>query len=102
LSPWAELEVLAEVLLVEDPAHQRTPLGAPVLVLRGVPMLHGHSLGCHVAIEAKPYVDEYLAHDSPLATPGVGLGLEFARSRKRAEPAVASRYGNAGFSSTWI
>src|SRR5260370_19660678 len=31
LSPWSELEVLAEVLLVEDPAHQRTPLSAPVL-----------------------------------------------------------------------
>jgi hypothetical protein len=58
LSPWSELEVLAEVLLVEDPAHQRTPLSAPVLVLRLVPILHGHSFGCHVAIEAKPNVDE--------------------------------------------
>src|SRR3982074_1528783 len=35
LSPWSELEeVLAEVLLVEDPGHHRTPLCAPVLVLR--------------------------------------------------------------------
>src|SRR6185503_9447157 len=68
LSPWTELEVLAEVLLVEDPARQRTPLGPPVLVLRGVPMLHGHSFRCHVAIEAKRNVDEHLAHDSPHAT----------------------------------
>src|SRR5262249_25903821 len=58
LSPWSELQVLAKVLLVEDPAHQRTPLSVPVLVLRLVPILHGHSFGCHVAIEAKPNVDE--------------------------------------------
>src|SRR5262249_16070322 len=58
LSPWSELEVLAEVLLVEDPTHQRTPLSATVLVLRLVPILHGHSFGCHVAIQAKPNVDE--------------------------------------------
>src|SRR5262249_52397796 len=58
LSPWSELEVLAEVLLVDDPAHQRTPLGAPVLVLGRVPMLHGPSFGRHVAVEAKPDVDE--------------------------------------------
>src|SRR4030081_2387726 len=70
LSPWSELEVLAEVLLIEDPGHQRTPLSAPVLVLR---LVHGHSFRCHVAIEAKPNVDEYFAHDSPLACSDVGL-----------------------------
>src|SRR4051812_20965004 len=32
LSPWSELEVLAEVLLLHEPGHQRAPLGAPVLV----------------------------------------------------------------------
>src|SRR5215813_907285 len=73
LSPWSELEVLAEVLLIEDPGHQRTPLGGPVLVLRLVPILHGHSFRCHVAIEAKSNVDEYFAHDSPLACSDVGL-----------------------------
>src|SRR5207253_1909596 len=31
LSPWSELEVLAEVLLVEDPAHQRTHLAPQFL-----------------------------------------------------------------------
>jgi hypothetical protein len=70
LSPWSELEVLAEVLLIEDPGHQRTPLSAPVLVLR---LAHGHSFRCHVAIEAKSNVDEYFAHDSPLACSDVGL-----------------------------
>src|SRR4051794_12376900 len=64
LSPWSELEVLAEVLLIEDPGHQRTPPSAPVLVL---PILHGHSFRCHVAIEAKSNVDEYFAHVSPVA-----------------------------------
>src|SRR5262245_14099426 len=73
LSPWSELEVLAEVLLIEDPVHQRTPPSAPVLVLRLVPILHGHSFRCHVAIEAKSNVDEYFAHDSPLACSDVGL-----------------------------
>src|SRR4029077_1832181 len=73
LSPWSEPEVLAEVLLVDDPAHQRTPLGAPVLVLRRVPILHGHSFRCHVAIEAKPNVDEYFTHDSPVACSDAGL-----------------------------
>src|SRR5262249_21722370 len=63
LSPWSELEVLAHVLLIEKPGHQRTPLGAPVLV-PGI--LHGHSVRCHVAIEAHCNVDEYFAHDSPL------------------------------------
>src|SRR4030065_2967313 len=55
LSPWSELEVLAEVLLIEDPGHQRPPLSAPVLVLR---ILHGPSFRCHVAIEAKSDVDK--------------------------------------------
>src|SRR6202011_4022162 len=70
LSPWSELEVLAEVLLIEDPSHQRPPLSAPVLLL---PILHGHSFRCHVAIEAKSNVDEYFAHDFPLACSDVGL-----------------------------
>src|SRR5262245_11629177 len=38
LSAGSELEVLAESLLVHEPRHQRTPLGAPVLVLRRIPM----------------------------------------------------------------
>src|SRR5207244_12189970 len=81
LSPWSELEVLAEVLLVEDPRHQRTPLSAPFLVLRLVPILHGHSFRCHVAIEAKPNVDEYFTHDSLLACSDVGLtGLTMSRA----------------------
>src|SRR3982074_1220863 len=70
LSPWSELEVLADVLLIEGPGHQRPPLSAPVLVLR---LVHGHSFRCHVAIEAKPNVDEYFAHDFPLACSDVGL-----------------------------
>src|SRR3954453_11000926 len=51
LSPWSELEVLEEVLLIEHPGHQPTPLGPPILILRLVPILHGHSFRCHVAIE---------------------------------------------------
>src|SRR5262249_13885894 len=31
VSPGPELEVLAEVALIDDPAHKRAPLGAPVL-----------------------------------------------------------------------
>src|SRR5882672_6157582 len=31
LSPWSELEVLAEVLLIDDPGHQRPPLRAQFL-----------------------------------------------------------------------
>src|ERR1700704_4942726 len=77
LSPWSELEVLAEVLLIEDPGHQRTPLSTPVLVFR---ILHGHSFRCHVAIEAKPNVDEYFAHDFPLACSDVGLTPAFRPS----------------------
>src|SRR5882762_1407208 len=73
LSSWSELEVLAEVLLIDDPGHQRPPLSAPVLVLRIVPILHGHSFRCDVAIEAKPNVDEYSAHDFPLACSDAGL-----------------------------
>src|SRR5215510_7035138 len=63
LSSWSKLEVLAKVLLIEEPGHQRTPLSAPVLV-PGV--LHGHSFRCHVTIEAKPNVDEYFTHDPHL------------------------------------
>lgn len=70
LSPGTELEVLAEVLLIDDLGHQRTPLGAPVLVLG---LAHGHSFRCHVAIEAKSSVDKYLAHESPLACSDVSL-----------------------------
>src|SRR5581483_8067234 len=62
LSPWSELQVVAEVLLIDEPGHQRTPLRAPVLVLR---LAHGHSFRCHVAIEAQSNIDEYFAHDSP-------------------------------------
>jgi len=62
-SPCAELEVLTEVLLIEDPSHQRTPLRAPVLVLGRVPMLEGHAFRGHVTIEAQSDVDEYVAHD---------------------------------------
>src|SRR4030065_1332570 len=83
LSPWSELEVLAEVLLIDDPGHQRTPLSAPVLVLRRVPILHGHSFRCHVAIEAKPNVDEYFTHDAPLACSDVGLTKKLSRAVKR-------------------
>src|SRR5215510_8619283 len=73
LSPWSELEVLAQVLLIEGPGHQRTPLSAPVLVLRLVPILQGHSFRCHIAIEAESNVDEYFAHDSSLARSDAGL-----------------------------
>src|SRR5450759_2030069 len=62
LSPWSELEVLAHVLLIEEPGHQRTPLGSPVLV-PGI--LHGHSFRCHVTVKAKSHIYEYFAHDSP-------------------------------------
>src|SRR5439155_8426247 len=87
LSPWSELEVLAEVLLIDDPGHQRPPLSAPVLVLRIVPILHGHSFRCHVAIEAKPNVGEYFTHDSPLACSDVGLMNQ--ANRRRADGASA-------------
>src|SRR5882672_1700737 len=86
LSPRSELEVLAEVLLVDDPAHQRTPPSAPVLVLRLVPILHGHSFRCHVAIEAKPNIDEYFTHDSPLACSDVGLPSLSALNARAGEP----------------
>src|SRR5258707_12249872 len=56
LSPWSELEVLAEVLLIEDPGHRRPPLAAPFLVLR---IVHGNSFRCRVATEARTNVDEY-------------------------------------------
>jgi hypothetical protein len=81
LSPWSELEVFAEVLLIDDPGHQRPPLGAPVFVL---PILHGHSFRCHVAIEAKPDVDEYFAHDFPIARLDVSLTLELCGRRRTA------------------
>src|SRR5687768_13387223 len=70
LSPWPELEDLAQVLLLEDPAHHRAPLRAPALVLG---ILHGHPFRCHVAVEAQADVHEYLAHDSSLTTLDVGL-----------------------------
>src|SRR5262249_25093483 len=69
LSPRSELEVLAEVLLVDEPAHQRAPLGTPVLV-PGV--LHGHAIRRQVAVEAQSDVDEYLAHGFPLGCLAVG------------------------------
>src|SRR5215475_8206813 len=86
LSPWSELEVLSQVLLIEEPGHQRTPLSAPVLV-PGI--LHGHSFRCHVAIEAKSNVDEYFAHDSLLACSDVGLTLLVTGPRKEAKPTGA-------------
>ena len=51
-SPGPDMQFLAEVLLLEEPRHQRAPLGTPVLVA-GVPMVHGHAFRRHVAIEAQ-------------------------------------------------
>src|SRR5690606_964453 len=67
LSSRPEVEVVSEVLLVEDPRHQGTPLGPPVLELGRVPVLEAHPLWRHVTIEAECDVDEDLAHTAPLS-----------------------------------
>src|SRR3989304_3462514 len=50
-SSGAELEVRAEILLIEDPRRQRAPLGTPVFVFGVVPMLEAHSFWRHVAVK---------------------------------------------------
>lgn len=79
LSARTELEGLAEVPLIDEPRHQRTPLGAPALVLRRVPVLDGHSFRRHVAVETERDVYEYLAHGSSLTILDVGLIPRFPR-----------------------
>src|SRR6185437_3508385 len=93
LSSRSESEILAEVLLIEDPRHERTPLGAPVLVLRPVPILDGHSFRRHVAIEGKSDVDEYLAHESPFPwTTGGIRGRRFVRDESSRNACRCSRH----------
>src|SRR5262249_20099548 len=79
----------SHILLIEEPGHQGTPLSAPVLV-PGI--LHGHSFRCYVAIEAKSDVDEYFAHDSPVACSDVGLTAcgSAASAAERSESAAAA------------
>src|SRR5262249_10892597 len=51
-------------------------------------ILHGHAFRCHVAIEAKSNVDEYFAHDSPVAYSDVCLTYRSAARGEQREPVV--------------
>lgn len=66
LAPRTELQVLAEVLQREHPAHQRTPFGAPFLICRRGPMLQRHPLRRHISVQTQADVYENAAHTSSI------------------------------------
>lgn len=66
LAPRTELQVLAEVLQLQHPAHQRPPFGSPLLVFRRGPMLQRHPLRRHVSVQTQSDVHEDLAQSESL------------------------------------